>query len=280
MSQTGRMTNSPAAVTIDFELFHHTPAYRNAPGELTDDEIGLSAADYLLDTLATNDVDATYFVVGEVGEDHPETVNKLSSAGHEIASHTYSHRRLPTLDKKARRREIIRSREVLQEASGQDIDGFRAPAFEVAEDHFVSLQEAGYRYDSSLIPARSIFGWYNGAHQIDRPCLASSIEETVSDQFKELPVSVMPWLRLPLTGAWLRFFGPKYTIAGMKLLARRGVPPILYVHPWEFVELPEVRAVPKRVYWRTGSWMRTAFETILSQSFDFTTAKRILEDWP
>ena len=77
---------------------------------------------------------------------------------------------------------------------------------------------------------------------------------------------------------WLRFFGPRYTVAGMKLLARRGIAPVLYVHPWELVDLPAVEGVPRRVYVRTGDWMRRAVEYILDQPFDFTTARSVVAE--
>ncbi|MFC6725211.1 DUF3473 domain-containing protein, partial [Halobium palmae] len=93
-----------------------------------------------------------------------------------------------------------------------------------------------------------------------------------------LPVAVMPGLGLPLTGTWIRFFGVRYTILGMWLLARRGIAPVLYVHPWEFADLPAVDGVPRRVYWRTGEWMRRALATILDEEFDFVTARTAVSD--
>jgi hypothetical protein len=88
----------------------------------------------------------------------------------------------------------------------------------------------------------------------------------------------MPGLRLPLTGTWLRFFGPRYTIYGMKRLARRGITPILYVHPWELVDLPRIEGVPRRVYWHTGDWMKRAVERILDADFEFVTAREVIEE--
>jgi hypothetical protein len=83
----------------------------------------------------------------------------------------------------------------------------------------------------------------------------------------------MPGLRLPLTGAWLRFFGPRYTLLGMRLLARQGITPVLYVHPWELVDLPTVDGIPRRVYWRTGRWMRNALQTVLHPEREFVRAR-------
>jgi hypothetical protein len=87
----------------------------------------------------------------------------------------------------------------------------------------------------------------------------------------------MPGVRLPLTGTWLRFFGVRYTVLGMRLLARRGIAPVLYVHPWEFADLPAVDGVPRRVYVRTGEWMRKAVQRLLDQPFEFVTARSVVE---
>ena len=53
---------------------------------------------------------------------------------------------------------------------------------------------------------------------------------------------------------------------------------MLYVHPWELVDLPAVEGVPTRVYVRTGDWMRRAIERILQQDFEFTTVRTVLEN--
>jgi hypothetical protein len=64
----------------------------------------------------------------------------------------------------------------------------------------------------------------------------------------------------------------------MKLLAQRGITPILYVHPWELVDLPAVEGVPSRVYYHTGDWMRRAIARILEQDFAFTTARTVVDE--
>jgi hypothetical protein len=272
------MSNGSCAVfSVDFELFTQIPAYRRAVGETEEQDIGLAAGAYLREVLATHDVRATFFVVSAVAEDHPDTVRSISNDGHEIGSHTHSHTHLSTLDKSDRREEIRRSRSVLERVTDRTVTGFRAPSFDIAGDHFDELDRAGYSYDSSIVPSRQIPGWYGGEYDTHRPCLVTQIQSDTPPTLGELPVSVMPGLRLPLTGTWLRFFGPRYTILGMKLLARRGITPVLYVHPWELVELPEVEGVPSRVYWRTGEWMRRAVERILAQPFDFVTARTVVE---
>jgi peptidoglycan/xylan/chitin deacetylase (PgdA/CDA1 family) len=267
-----------AVLSIDFELFTQTPAYRSATGTTDIPDVGLAAGAYLRRALDAHDARATFFVVSSVAESHPAVVRAFAEAGHEIGSHTHSHALLTDLDASARREELERSRAVLRNVTGHSIDGFRAPAFALPPDHFENLDGAGYTYDSSIAPCRRIPGWYGGEHTVDRPVPATRIRPDAPANLTELPVSVMPGLRLPLTGAWIRFFGRRYTLLGMKLLARRGITPVLYVHPWELVDPPVVEGVPKRVYWRTGEWLRRTLRHVLGSSFEFVTAKTATED--
>lgn len=279
------MTDRRAVLSIDVELFDQTPAYRHAEGSITGDAagtddqdgIGLDGLSFLRDALAEHDARSTGFVVSELAETYPDAIRAFAGDGHEIGSHTHSHRLLSDLDPAAQREEIERSRAVLAETTGTKVRGFRAPAFDLADTHFEVLAAAGYAYDSSIVSSRAIPGWYGGEYDVHRPTLATEIDTDAPEGMQELPVSVMPGLRLPLTGTWLRFFGPRYTILGMGLLARRGITPILYVHPWECVELPEVEGVPSRVYWHTGAWMRRAVRRILSSEFTFVSAGEVVE---
>lgn len=267
-----------AVLSVDVELFAHTPAYRRAAGELDDRTVGLAGLEVLHDLLEAHDAAATWFVVSAVAGDHPDAVGSLATAGHEIGSHTHTHRLLSELTPEERRTELARSRRVLERATGETVAGFRAPAFDLPADHFTLLAEAGYDYDSSVIDSRRIPGWYGGGYSLRAPAPASTIDRDAPPNLVELPVSAMPGLRLPLTGAWLRFFGPRYTVLGMHLLARRGITPVLYVHPWEFVDLPAVEGVPTRVYWHTGDWMCRALERILARPVEFVTAGSIVDE--
>ncbi|MFD1512197.1 polysaccharide deacetylase family protein [Halomarina rubra] len=275
----GRPEDTPRAVlSIDFELFAQTPAYRGASGTAPDETVGLEQGQFLRETLAAHDADATFFTVSSVADEHPEAVRAIADAGHEVASHTHSHRLLSDLSPDERRGELVRSRETLESVTGTSVDGFRAPAFDVPDGTFADLAAAGYAYDSSVAACRKIPGWYGGEDDAVRPCSAADVRADAPAHLAELPVAVMPGLRLPLTGTWLRFFGVRYTVAGMHLLARRGITPVLYVHPWELADLPDVDGVPKRVYVRTGTWMRRAVERILAEPFEFVTAREVVAD--
>jgi peptidoglycan/xylan/chitin deacetylase (PgdA/CDA1 family) len=272
------MTRPLAVLSVDLELFTHLPAYRNASGETDRRDIGLDAVEDLLTLLDEYDASATFFVVADIAERHPKCIERVADAGHEIASHTHRHRHLSTLDERERRDELDTSRIVLEDVTGASVTGFRAPSFDIASDHFSMLAATGYEYDSSVVPCRSIPGWYGGEYDAYSPVPATRLDPGAPEDIAELPVSVCPGVRLPLTGTWLRFFGPRYTTVGMRLLARRGIAPVLYVHPWEFADLPSVAGVPKRVYWHTGAWMRRALRRILDEPFEFVTARTVVEE--
>jgi len=272
------MSQPRAALSVDFEFFDHLPAYRGARGTVDRPAVGLGGVTALLDAFAAADAAATFFTVGEIADAHPRVVERVADEGHEVASHTYTHRHLSDLDADERRDELVRSKERLEAVAGESVTGFRAPSFDMGPDHFGTLASAGYAYDASVVPCRSIPGWYGGEFDAERPTPASAVDPAAPAGLAEVPAAVMPYLRLPLTGTWIRFFGVSYTILGMRLLARRGVAPVLYVHPWELVDLPPVEGVPKRVFVRTGAYMRRAVRRILAEPFAFVTVGELADD--
>lgn len=273
------MSQQRAVLSVDVESFGHTPAYRAANGTLDDPgAIGPDAMDRLLATLEAHDAAATFFVVSEVAERFPDAVTAAAASGHEVGSHTHTHPFLPDITRAERREELQHSREVLEAITGGTVDGFRAPAFDRSDDHAELLADTGYRYDSSVAPCRSVFGWYDDDWSSQRPTAIDSLRAGDAGRLPELPIAVMPGLRVPLSGAWLRFFGVHYTLAGMHWLAHRGIVPILYIHPWELVSLPPVEGVPRRVTVRTGAWLWQAIDRLLSSSFEFVTAREVAQE--
>jgi len=268
----------PAALSVDFEFFQHAPAYRTARGRTDSSGLGQAGVEFLLEAFDAAGADATFFTVSDIVASHPDLVARIADAGHEVGSHTHSHRQFTELTRAARREELRRSRERLASATGEPVQGFRAPSFAVSDDHFDLLAEAGYAYDSSVVPWRSIPGWYGGEFDIQRPSPARAVDPSAPGGLTEVPVAAMPGLRLPLTGTWIRFFGVRYTIAGMRLLARQGTAPVLYVHPWELVDIPAIDGVPKRIYLRSGEYMRRAVERVLAEPFEFVSVGSIADD--
>ena len=83
--------------------------------------------DPLLDVLAKHDVKATFFMVGNRVEQHPETVRRVIAEGHQIGNHSYSHPVLGLLPPSQVRREIERTDVVLRRIGVKGEIVFRAP---------------------------------------------------------------------------------------------------------------------------------------------------------
>ena len=83
--------------------------------------------DQLLDVLAKHNVKATFFMIGNRIERHPETVNRVIAEGHQVGNHTYSHPLLGFLPPSYVQREIERTDDLLQQYGIANDSVFRAP---------------------------------------------------------------------------------------------------------------------------------------------------------
>jgi len=112
---------------------------------------------WLLDMLARSDSKATFFVVGQLARQQPGLVKDIHAAGHEIASHSWEHRRVHSLTPAAFREDTRQSKDVLEQITGEAVVGYRAPTFSVVRQTAWALDvlaEEGFLYDSSIYPVR------------------------------------------------------------------------------------------------------------------------------
>jgi polysaccharide deacetylase family protein (PEP-CTERM system associated) len=187
----------------------------------------------LLELLAQGGGTATCFFIGYFAKRFPHLVREAVAAGHEIASHSYFHRLAYEMSPGEFYDDALASRQLLEDISGRPVRGFRAPAFSVTERtpwFFDKLAEAGYRYDSSVFPARHQTGGLSNSkfepHDI----------KTAAGNIAEFPITVAPVLGTRLCffgGGYLRLF-PYLVIRSMGHRAlRERRPVVFYVHPRE-----------------------------------------------
>lgn len=188
----------------------------------------------LLELLDAAGARATCFTLGWVAEHHPELVRRLATAGHEIASHGWDHVRVTHQTPAEFRRSVRDSKAALEDLTGAQVLGFRAPSFSIVpglEWALDILLEEGYRYDSSLFPVRRPDGYgYKSAgrdpHHLDRP----------SGSLIEFPLTTLRVARVNLPaagGGYFRLLPYALVRAGLRSCERRSVPGTFYVHPWE-----------------------------------------------
>lgn len=192
------------ALTIDVE--------QDAPPFLTTWQGVEKGLPLMLEVLAKHDVTATFFVTGLAAERFPELISEISR-GHEVSCHGYEHERFDRLAVEEQQERIQKATEILQKITGTKPLGFRAPNFKLTVQTIAILQEIGYVYDSS----KASYKW--------APSRSSS---TLVEIPNTLPSS---FLRLPICLS-----------RSVLSLCLRSLPlVVLDYHPWELVEMSNVR---------------------------------------
>lgn len=117
-------------------LGHGFPSLGLAPGEviLTFDDGPLpDTTPRILDILARECIQATFFMIGKRAEAYPEIVARVRAAGHSIGSHSYTHRTLGKLPYEEAAADIQKGYEAVEKAEfGNNADRprlFRFPDY-------------------------------------------------------------------------------------------------------------------------------------------------------
>jgi polysaccharide deacetylase family protein (PEP-CTERM system associated) len=198
-----------------------------------------------LDLLDEFGIRATFFSLGWIASTLPEVIREVARRGHEIASKGYHQRHLREMSEGEFRDDLARSREALEQASGQRVIGYRASGW-LEEDDLWALEvlaEEQYVYDSSVKP----FGYrlhhspeMRVAHRrrygtrtlwefpISTVSLGGAlIPVGAGNYFRQLPEPVMKWA----VSRWHSDPG--------------DAPFVMYFHTWELdPQQPHITAAP------------------------------------
>jgi peptidoglycan/xylan/chitin deacetylase (PgdA/CDA1 family) len=183
----------------------------------------------ILNLFERNHVRSTFFVLGRIAEAFPEVVEEIYDSGHEVASHGYCHVDLTKISLTELEEMERKNCCMLAKITGEIPRGFRAPFFGINPAIISLLSKMGYVYDSSVVPSIGVPGWWSnygaslGPHSVN----------VGRGEFFEVPISVFPYLRLPIGGWFLRNFGVTYAKTAIKWFLRRRMPAIIYVHPFD-----------------------------------------------
>lgn len=178
---------------------------------------------------------ATFFVLGWVAERDPGLVREIIEAGHEVACHSYSHRRVSTLTPAEFREDLRRARRVIEDAAGVRILGYRAPSFSIGRKNAWALEilcEEGFLYDSSIFPIRHDLYGFPGA-----PRFPHRLRFHSNQTLFEIPMSTVRIGRMMCPtggGGYLRLLPMQYTRWAIRQIHEKERQPfVLYFHPWE-----------------------------------------------
>lgn len=188
----------------------------------------------LLDLLYKHKAKATWFVLGWVADRHRELLREITNAGHEIACHSYYHRRVDSLTEEEFRRDTSLAVEAIANAVGYRPLGYRAPSWSVNPSVpwvMKVLADFGFEYDSSIFPIKhDLYGMPQG------PRHTFKIKVSDDQTLHEIPASTIRLFgrNIPIAGGgYLRHTPYWYTRQVVRRLNRKGHPAVVYIHPWE-----------------------------------------------
>ncbi|MBK8821446.1 MAG: polysaccharide deacetylase family protein [Anaerolineales bacterium] len=227
------MSPSPRLLlTIDYESWF-APSRKYdflSPQErrTLDDGFANDALDPILEKL--KDVQASFYLVGELVEWYPSLPQKIADAGHEVGFHCQVHRPLTVLE------DI--EHDLHSSAAWRNqykVRGFRAPMIKTIEDVYPLLEKNNFGYSSSLYaPAGTLLQKGN---------------------IWELPVSTYPLfgrpaqfqaprnMNLPLVmggefpygSSMMSGLFPRMVFKIIEKQLKAGLSPVIFLHPYEIV---------------------------------------------
>jgi peptidoglycan-N-acetylglucosamine deacetylase len=191
------------ALTVDFEP--------DCPPYLSSTFRGIErGAPALLELFAAVGIRTTYFTTAHVAERFPAAVRDLVESGHELACHGVTHTAFDQMDEASAAWEIAQSAHMLRAFA--PVTSFRAPYLRFPERYVALLEREGFTLDSSLAKYKRSY------RRPRRPTSITRVPASMTSSVLRLPAFVRdPWLR-----------------------ALRD-PVVLFVHPWEFVDLTRER---------------------------------------
>jgi polysaccharide deacetylase family protein (PEP-CTERM system associated) len=230
--------------------------------------------DKILECLTESNSCGTFFVLGDAAKKHPKAIQRIASAGHEIACHGNSHQLVYEQTAEAFEEDIRTSKEIIENVTGCAVLGYRAPYFSISKESLWALEvleQTGFKYDSSI---SSVCTWRYGIEGAP-----SSPYKIKNSTLLEIPVSTIGIMgkQLNLGGAYFRIL--PFSTFHRALNASNAELPVYYIHPWEYdPKHPKVRFRWKAMithYWNLSSTLPKTRR--LLQDRNSVTMKHFLE---
>ena len=241
------MQENASVLTIDVEDYFHAEVFaktaERSQWEAYPSRV-IDSTRRLLDLLDACEARATFFILGWVAKRFPGLVKEIVARGHEPACHSYRHGLVFTLDPDEFRKDALRAKDVIEQAAGEQVRGYRAPTYSIVERCLWALEilaEVGFTYDSSIFPV------HHDVYGIPHAPRVPFRIETSEGPIVEFPMTtfrIIGSCNLPVgAGGYLRILPFCYTRFGIRRAKAQGVPLIVSIHPWEIdPEQPRIAA--------------------------------------
>jgi polysaccharide deacetylase family protein (PEP-CTERM system associated) len=225
------------AMSVDVEDYFHVSVFDGIVPRSTwvDMESRVAGNTHrLLDIFDEHRVRSTFFILGWVAERHPQLVRMIAERGHEVASHGHGHRLVYDQTLAAFREDVHRAKQVIEDAAGCAVGGYRAPSYSITPRSLWALDvliEEGYLYDASIFPIR------HDRYGIPVSPREPFYVEREAGALMEVPGSTVRFgaVNLPVAGGGyfriLPYSWTRWGIARLNDVEKRAA--VFYLHPWE-----------------------------------------------
>ena len=235
------MNNKFAVLSMDVEDWYHLYYFM---GKADKNYSMIDGFTNYVDLLNKNGVKTTFFVLGELAQSLKSQINYALSCGHEIACHGYTHLRPVDLSVTDFKEQLIKAKSVLEDVTGREIIGYRAPCYGIDNERYKILSQVGFKYSSSKMNVKG--------HPLYGEIDLSEFEECFDGVYKkddmmEFALSTEKFLGKSIAvsgGGWIRLL-PWNML--MKPLIKKNLKNsnfyTLYIHPFELSKekMPKVK---------------------------------------
>ncbi len=227
----------------------------------------------ILDFLGRRRLTISFFIIGQDAAlaKNRDPIRAIAAAGHELGNHSFRHEPwLHLYTRSELERELQDAEDAIESLTGVRTRGFRGPGFSVTATTLEVLLCRGYDYDATIFPnllnplARAylfsgsrlndeekkqrsaLFGtWKDAAHPVQ-----PFKWKLQSGELLEIPVTTMPWLKLPLHLSYLIYLG-KFSMVAARTYFRlalgacrlSGTHPSILLHPLDFLGIEDCPAL-------------------------------------
>jgi polysaccharide deacetylase family protein (PEP-CTERM system associated) len=236
----------------------------------------------ILEIFSENNIQATFFVLGWVAEKYPQLVKQIANAGHEIASHGYSHQLIYNQEYELFKKETQRAKHILEEIIQNPVLGYRAASYSITKKSAWALDilaEAGFKYDSSIFPVH-----HDRYGMPDTPRYPYTMNTERGNTLIEFPLSTMNIFgyQLPIAGGgYFRLYPYLFSkMAFQSINRKQNKPFIFYMHPWEVdPDQPRIKTNWLSRFRHYNNLEKCEHRlTKLLHDFRFSTVKQVLCD--
>ena len=270
---------------IDFEDWFHPELIQKM---LTNEEKSFEVVkgiDKILEFLRKHDTYATFFMVGEILEKFPDILDKILENGHEIGFHTMYHSRLDSNNFQEKFSNELDNFAILTNNKSK---GFRAPTFSLNEKSswaIDTLEQHGYVYDSSIVPAKTnLYGTPNAPKKPYKITSNSLDFDNPKGKIIEFPLMTTKFLgkTVPVGGGfYLRTLPFSTTKKALRTYDEANIPGVFYIHSWELTPefMPKIKLSVKNnfITYHNLDKVVDRMDYLLS-NFQFTSFERYLKN--